>query len=255
VTGSDFDAGAVAVAFADTWPVENEPTLAAAARLLSPEEQARAARLVFDDDRRRFTITRALVRRALSSCVNVAPEEWRIEVDAHGRPVVAGPLAGRRLRFSAAHTAGLGMCAVAMDLAIGADVERLRADAPLDVATHLFAPAEAEAVREAPPAERAERFFTLWTLKECYAKARGLGLSLPLDQFAFDVSGAEPRVSFSPALGDDASAWHFITWRPTPHHRAALCVQRQGTAAVDLVVRWLDPASGVVVEAPGSEQE
>ena len=254
MAGSRLGPGTVAVAFAHTSPAQNEAALAAVARLLSPEEQARAARFLFDDDRRRFAVTRALVRRALSACVDVAPEQWRIEADAHGRPFVAGPPAGGRLRFSAAHTAGLGMCAVTVDRAIGADVERLRADAPLEVATHLFAPAEAESVRAAPPAEQAERFFTLWTLKECYAKARGLGLSLPLDQFAFDMSGGEPRVSFSPALGDDASAWQFIAWRPTPDHRAALCVERQGAATVDLVVRWLDAASGGAVEAPGSGQ-
>lgn len=254
MAGSTLAPGTVAVAFIDTSGAEDEATSAAVARLLTPDERARAARFRFDADRHRFAATRALVRHVLSSYVDVPPEGWLIEVDGQGRPFVAGPPVGRKLRFSAAHTADLGMCAVAMDLAIGADVERLRADAPLDVAAHFFAPAEADAVRAAPPAEQAERFFTFWTLKESYAKARGLGLALPLHQFAFEMSGDEPRVTFAPALGDEPSAWRFLAWRPTPHHRAALCVEQRDGAAIDLVVRWLDPASGVVVDAPGPDQ-
>ena len=68
------------------------------------------------------------------------------------------------------------------------------------------------------------------------------------------MSGDEPRVTFAPALGDEPSAWRFLAWRPTPHHRAALCVEQRDGAAIDLVVRWRDPASGVVVAAPGSDQ-
>src|SRR4029079_12674877 len=125
------------------------------------------------------------------------------------------------------------------------------ADVRLEVAERFFAPAEAEAVRAAPAAEQVERFFTFWTLKESYAKARGLGLSLPLRQFAFTLGGPAPRVSFDPALEDTGAAWTFFSWRATPEHRAAVCVERREGAEAERIVRWMDPASGAEVAGPG----
>jgi 4'-phosphopantetheinyl transferase len=249
--GQALDPGAVLVALADLSAGGDEQAMAAASRLLSPAEKARAARFRFEPDRRLFAVTRALVRHALSSCADVAPPDWRLEPDAHGRPVVGGPAGTAGLRFSAAHTPGLAMCAVSRDRAVGADAERLRADVRLEVARRFFAPAEAEAVRAAPAAEQVERFFTFWTLKESYAKARGLGLSLPLRQFAFVLEGPGPQVSFDPALGDTPSAWTFFSWPPTPEHRAALCVERRKGDEAERIVRWLDPGSGPEVDGPG----
>jgi 4'-phosphopantetheinyl transferase len=64
---------------------------------------------------------------------------------------------------------------------------------------------------------------TSWTLKESYMKARGLGMSLPLDQFTIEVTpGAPPRLHVEPAW-DDGITWHFEILRPTAHHLAAVC--------------------------------
>ena len=51
-----------------------------------------------------------------------------------------------------------------------------RADAPLHLADHYFAPAEIAALRALPPPAQSTRFFEYWTLKESYLKARGVGL-------------------------------------------------------------------------------
>ena len=226
----------VAVGFA-VEPPEDDDTYAAAEGLLSEEERARARRFRFDVDRRRFTVARGLVRRMLSRQVDVAPADWRIEADAQGRPFVAAPADGGNLRFSASHTEGLVLCAVAVGRAIGADVERVRERAPLEVAGRFFAPSEVAALDAFPPGEQGDAFFRFWTLKESYAKARGLGLSLPLRQLAFDLDGG-PRAAFDPALGDDPAAWRFFSLRPTPRHRAAICAGRHDGADVTLVTSW-----------------
>jgi 4'-phosphopantetheinyl transferase len=210
-----------------------------AERLLSPAELARARRFQFDADRRRFVATRALVRATLSRRAAVDPEHWQIEIDAQGRPFVAGPSEAAALVFSAAHTDGLVLCAVARGRAVGVDVERVRERAPLEVAGHFFAPAEVAALGALAPERQAEGFFTCWTLKEAYAKARGLGLSLPLDGFAFDLDGSvHPRVTFAPALGDDPGAWRFFSLRPAAGYRAAVCVGRADGAEVRLATTW-----------------
>ncbi|MGC4085639.1 MAG: 4'-phosphopantetheinyl transferase superfamily protein [Vicinamibacterales bacterium] len=52
-------------------------------------------------------------------------------------------------------------------------------------------------------------FSSTWTLKEAYVKARGAGLALPLDTFAFvDPSADRPRVIFDAGF-DNVDRWQF----------------------------------------------
>ncbi len=60
----------------------------------------------------------------------------------------------------------------------GVDVEVRREDRMIrSIADRWFLPAEAEAVRNAPEAERAELFLRFWTVKESFLKMTGEGLS------------------------------------------------------------------------------
>src|SRR5688500_14140558 len=80
----------------DAW-AQHEAYLA----LLSPEERDRMARLVFERDRRRFLLTRALVRTMLSRYAGVAPAEWSFIANVHCRPeIVVRPRGATDMRFN-----------------------------------------------------------------------------------------------------------------------------------------------------------
>jgi 4'-phosphopantetheinyl transferase len=203
---------------------------------LSPQEHERMARLVFERDRRRFLLTRALVRTTLSRYAPVAPADWTFIANVHGRPeILDRPRGVPDLRFNLSHTAGLIACAVTIGREVGVDVEHIQRRLTHDVAGRFFAPSEANDLKALPEDERTRAFFDYWTLKEAYIKARGFGLALPLADFAFRLAPpAPPRIAFEPALEDDPDTWQFAQDWPTPMHRLGLAVRREGD---DLPVR------------------
>ena len=204
--------------------------------LLSKDEEERMARLVFERDRRRFLLTRALVRTMLSRYASVAPEAWSFVTNVHGRPEILHRPAGvPDLRFNISHTEGLIACAVTIGREVGVDVEHIGRRLTYDVAGRFFAPSEVNDLEALPAEEQPRVFFDYWTLKEAYIKARGFGLALPLGDFAFKLSPpSAPVITIEPSLEDDAATWQFYQDWPTPQHRLGLAVRRDGA---DLPIR------------------
>ena len=221
----------------DVWLTDytavTDPTVLARFELLmNSTERAQQQRFRFADDRLRYLVTRALLRTVLSTYAPVAPADWEFTLNEYGRPGISARHGLSNLSFNISHTKGLIALAVSRRFEVGIDVENtaLR-PAPLEVAGQTFAPTEVADLDSMAPDLQHERFFTYWTLKESYVKARGMGLSLPLDRFSF--SFPLPRrihLGIAPELEDDAAHWRFWLGRPTPDHLLALCVGQVETS-------------------------
>lgn len=214
--------------------------------LLSPMERQQERRFHFLRDRRRYLITRTLVRTVLSRYAPIAPRDWSFFTNPHGRPEISNAAAKElQLSFNVSHTHGLIALAVAVR-ALGVDVENTRnRQASLEIAERFFAPAEVAALATVPRSRQQDRFFEYWTLKEAYIKARGMGLSLPLDKFSFhDLNDTSVCLSIRPELADDPARWSFWQFRLAPDYLVALCVERFSSERGELVVRKTVPMSG-----------
>ena len=219
--------------------------------LLTPEEAAQEPRFHFAHDRRRYLVTRAMLRLLLSRYAPVAPQDWAFTKNAYGRPAIAETIAAaepaaRALRFNLSHTRGLIVLAVARGRELGVDVEHLSVrTVPFDIADRFFSPSETAELMRLPAERRQERFFEYWTFKESYIKARGMGLSLPLDGFSFDFPRPDSvRIAIDPSLQDRAERWDFWQCRPTPEHMMALCVERAAAAPPVVSMRRYVPLAG-----------
>src|SRR5262245_21998286 len=168
---------------------------------MDASEVHRHRAFVFERHRLEFLATRTLVRVVLASYRPVAPPAWRFRTNEFGCPAIDPP---DSLRFNVANHPTLIALAVRDGAELGVDLEpATRAIDILSVADTAFAPAEVTALRDLPEAARADRALSLWTLKESYIKARGMGLSLPLDAFAFSFAGPRPAIAFVPPIVDD----------------------------------------------------
>jgi 4'-phosphopantetheinyl transferase len=196
---------------------------------LHPIELERYHRFVFDRHRLEYLATRALVRRALSGYRPVAPAAWQFSTTPYGRPEIDPPCS---LTFNLANHPTLIVCAIRPGSALGVDVEPLtRGPEILALASTVFAPGELAALRALPESAQPDRALALWTLKEAYIKARGMGLSLPLDGFAFSFDDVHARISFAPIIIDTPERWLFRTI-DLLDHRIALAIEAAGAHPV-----------------------
>lgn len=190
--------------------------------LLSPEERQRQARPTIEKRRREVLLTRALVRTVLSGYTGADPLSWRFGAMARGRPFCEG----LPFDFNLSHTEGMIVCLVADVPMPGVDVEFMPRRGQLDeVATHFFAPAECADLSAVPEEEKRRRFFTYWTLKEAYIKAKGDGLALPLDAFWFDLAGGKPSIAFDHRIADDPAAWRFESLALSDDHLCGIALK------------------------------
>jgi 4'-phosphopantetheinyl transferase len=131
------------------------------------------------------------------------------------------------LFFSLARTSGLAVGLFAGDDGVGVDVELASPIEVADIAEHLFSPEERAALERLEDGARLSRFYEMWTLREAYLKARGIGLALPLDQLVFrPTPTGSAHAEFGRAIRDDPAHWQFgLTWL-TNRHVVATCIRR-----------------------------
>jgi len=128
-------------------------------------------------------------------------------------------------------------------LALGVDVESImRKVELLALSKRYFAQQEHAELQELEGLEQRERFFALWTLKEAWLKARGLGLHIPLDDFSFSFAGEHPRCSFGPQLDDRPEEWQFRLLREDSF-RIALAVNAGTNMPLQVEMRRWTPGT------------
>ncbi|MFG2091968.1 4'-phosphopantetheinyl transferase family protein [Streptomyces sp. NPDC048612] len=225
-----------AAAQVKVWLCPNDalaPELASvlATHWLDEQEQETARQFLFERDRRQYRVAHTLVRRALALEAGLVEAELVIRRSQRGRPFLQPmpgglPRGGAHLDFNLSHTGGYNLLGIVRRHRIGVDVERLDRNAQaIEAITATFAPEEQEWIaRSAPGRSRGRRALRLWTLKEAYSKARGLGLGLPFDEFAFTLADDRGVTGFRPPADDQFTRWRFVELEPVPDVLAAVAI-------------------------------
>jgi 4'-phosphopantetheinyl transferase len=163
----------------------------------------------------------------LAQYLEATPERLRFQYTDFGKPFLIPEQNGPHLRFNVSHSNGLALYAVTFNREVGVDLEYMRPDlATMQLAAEFFSAHEFAALQRLPSRERIEGFFNCWTRKEAYVKARGEGLSLPLDQFDVSlVPGEQARLLDTPGDPKEAKRWSLRALSPGKGYAAALAVK------------------------------
>lgn len=209
-------------------PLDADPERRATlARLLTPDEHRRASQYRTDVLRARFAVGRAVLRQILGRYLHRAPADLRFAYDEHRKPTLAPDTHADAVHFNVTHAGGLALYAVSRSRPVGVDVEEMVPfpDMP-SVASSVFSMAELQTLAGRTPDDLSDDFFSTWTRKEAYLKAKGTGLLAPLDRF--DVSVGRRTAAALLSVADDpgaAARWSIVHLEPADGFVGALAVE------------------------------
>jgi 4'-phosphopantetheinyl transferase len=197
---------------------------------LSASEQARYVHIRAPRTKLQYWQTRWAIRHALSCYApEVAPQDWQFSRNAYGRPALQAPSLAFPIDFNISHTRGALVMAFTARGAVGVDVEYTQRQCrALAVAQRYFSASEVADLRGLPAEQQRARFFDLWTLKEAYIKACGMGLAIPLGSFSFNFAAPEIAIAFDSRRDDSPARWRFWQLPLSPTHQLALALGSDG---------------------------
>ncbi|MGE5374287.1 MAG: 4'-phosphopantetheinyl transferase family protein, partial [Bacteroidota bacterium] len=109
----------------------------------SSDEQARADRFRFEQERRRFIVGRGTLRVILGRYLNSTPEKIKFTYHANGKPSLSNGLLQTELRFNLSHSGDMALLAVTQNREVGIDIETLRSNLDAGkLANQYFSPSE-----------------------------------------------------------------------------------------------------------------
>ncbi|AQR95342.1 4'-phosphopantetheinyl transferase sfp [Clostridium saccharoperbutylacetonicum] len=147
---------------------------------LSEEKQKKINKFIKKEDADRSLIGDILIREALLCDFQI--RNIKFNYNAYGKPYLIND---PHIFFNISHSGDWVVCAI-NDCEIGIDIEKVdRFD--LDIAKHFFSEKEYFNLIKIAPLKRIEHFYDLWTLKESYIKAYGMGLNLDLRSFSIEI--------------------------------------------------------------------
>jgi 4'-phosphopantetheinyl transferase len=164
------------------------PGWLAAEATLSVPEQSRQARLRTLALRQTYGRAHGFLRMVLEQYTFQAARFLALATDHQGKP----QLPGAGLHFNLSYRPGRALLALSDTGPVGADVEALALlPGASSLVTDLFSVSEQEVLRTAPPGAWWPTFYAIWTRKEAYAKALGMGLATPFTEFSVLAPGPE----------------------------------------------------------------
>jgi 4'-phosphopantetheinyl transferase len=201
---------------------------------LSADEQLRAEQLGAPPERRRYILSRIVLRHVLAGYQGIAAVQVPLAREPGGRPFLQG--AGQ-LFFSLSHSGDTAVIAVA-DVNVGVDVERVRpVPRAAGIARRILHPDTVAALEALPERRYEAAFLDAWTQREAHVKAVGGGLFRTTDALPFDPLQPADATVHS-VLSRDGVDWSVA--RFLPYHATRASVAAPGALRAVRIMDWLD---------------
>ena len=194
--------------------------------LLREDELARANKFRFLEHKNNFIAARGILRRLLGHYLNIEPQNIKFDYGDRGKPRLRQTKSPTSLEFNISHSQKYALFGFACDRIVGVDLEYLREmkDA-VKIARRFFSDREFESIANLDVSQQARVFFQLWTAKEAYLKAIGVGLagSLANIEIILERSG-NAKIWAIDSDRSKAQDWSMLSCIPERDYTAAIAI-------------------------------
>ena len=185
---------------------------------LSQDENAKANRFRFPEDRRRFIVARGTLRHLLGRQFDQRPEAVTFCYGTYGKPSVSFIDETQKMtnasladfHFNLSHSGERAVCALGYERKVGIDIEQIkpikRLDGLMKRTLLSYEQAQVEAKSESA---QSRAFLQRWTCKEAYLKAIGLGLTKSMQ--TIEVQLSPPELLQMPENCEEGWQLHLLT--------------------------------------------
>lgn len=169
-----------------------------------------------NNDAQRSLLGEVLVRHLISEIKGTRLPEHPFTTGEKGKPAPEGY---HGIHFNISHSGQWVVVALSSDR-VGVDVEKMR-KVPDGVAHRFFSETENTILQNATDeAQKADIFFTLWTLKESFLKAIGKGLTKSLNSFTVVKTGDQ---QYHLTNDPEAEGFHLQVFELDEGYKLAAC--------------------------------
>lgn len=195
-------------------------------KILDPAEQERLFRYKVEFKQVEYLLGRVLLKKVLADSLRVGLDRIFLDANHYGKLYLkeAPKVSGLNLHFNLSHSVRMIAAGFLLGEELGLDVEKTRPDL-VEIGTHFFSEEESAYIlsHDGVSAQN-QATCKIWTLKEAYIKAQGVGISSEILR--------EKTILGYPG-------WFFATFSPEPDYFMSVAVQKKGETEPKVSIRRL----------------
>ena len=193
-------------------------------KLLSEDEKAKASSFRFTKDRRIYITSRGVLRSLSGQYLKQLPEDIVFDYEVHGKPQFR---VDTMVRFNVSHSENYVVIGFVHESEIGIDVEYLKKNFDvLELGQNFFSNDEIDTLEAMAAKDQYDGFYRCWTRKEAFIKAKGMGLSFPLDAFSVSLDNNTTALLEKTAWNPiESREWDMFSFSPGKGYIAAVAIK------------------------------
>lgn len=195
--------------------------------ILSDDERKRANCFYHRKHQENFIFTRGVLRKIIGDYLKKDPSQIEFSYNKYGKPFIKKNQKISPFNFNLSHSEDIALCIISKDVEAGIDIEKVfPLDQCVSIAKQFFSKQEINALKNAFPDHQLRLFYQIWTRKEAFVKAIGVGLGCPLKDF--DVISEANKITFFRKEERDeifSKDWNFKQLSVQEGYEAAIAYQ------------------------------
>ncbi len=179
-------------------------------RFLSYEEKQRAQRFKFEVDKNKYKFMHGILREILGEYLIKPPDTIIIYRNNYGKPQFINSSIHQFIEFNMSSSKNLVVLAFAHSRNVGIDIEYINRELQIDeIIPSLLSPDEVYIFEHIDCSERLMFVLRLWTLKEAFVKAKGIGMFMPFEHISFTIDSCGNPSLVKIFNENNISNWNF----------------------------------------------